>query len=245
MTVTDTTEIDALLDALEARAAERAAARPLYNAAGQAVTPLAAANGRLIVNPGDTIASLWGNTTYDQTAQCYASTTDRDTQWPTPHDGALAYTVDTQAMWLRRQGSWQPLAGATVAARAPLGQITMAVAMTVLPPGTPTFDTSPAGFSAAGYTVRTAGTYLVTCAAALAGIPTANGPIMQLQRNGGVISVVSITNNFTGPWTAGLDICDLVQCAAGDVLRVTVGQATGGTAGGGNGSFFSLVRMGV
>jgi hypothetical protein len=65
-----------------------------------------AATGRLTVNPGDTVLSTWGNTTYDQTMEVFDTASQRDSQWPTPHDGALAYTLDTQTAWLRRSGTW-------------------------------------------------------------------------------------------------------------------------------------------
>lgn len=109
MTATDL-DLDALLDALTARARERAEGRPLINEAGVEVTPYAA-TGRLVVHPGDTILSTWGNTTYDQTVQTYLSTTDRDAQWPAPKDGAVAYTQDTGTVWVRRAGLWIQLAG--------------------------------------------------------------------------------------------------------------------------------------
>ena len=105
MTATDL-DLDALLDALAARAAARAVDRPLHNQAGNEVTPYAS-TGRLVVHPGDTIASVWGNTTYDQTVQQFDSVTDRNTQWPTPKDGAMAYTVDTGTLWVRRAGTWK------------------------------------------------------------------------------------------------------------------------------------------
>jgi hypothetical protein len=65
-----------------------------------------AATGRLVVSSGDEIVTAWGNTTFDQTMEVFASAADRDTQWPTPHDGAVAYTLDTQTPWLRRSGAW-------------------------------------------------------------------------------------------------------------------------------------------
>ena len=98
-------DLDALLDALSARARQRAEAVELRNAAGDVVTPLAS-TGRLTVNPGDVIASVWGNTTYDQTIQAFDTPAARDAQWPTPKDGAAAYTADTGALWLRRAGAW-------------------------------------------------------------------------------------------------------------------------------------------
>jgi hypothetical protein len=81
-----------------------------------------AATGRLTVNPGDTVLSTWGNTTYDQTMEVFDSAAQRDSQWPTPHDGALAYTLDTQTAWVRRSGAWVQLYPVPVT-RLPLGLI--------------------------------------------------------------------------------------------------------------------------
>jgi hypothetical protein len=69
------------------------------------VTPFAA-TGRLTVNPGDTVASTWGNTTFDQTVECFDTAAARDAAWPTPHDGAVCYLLDSQTPWLRRSGAW-------------------------------------------------------------------------------------------------------------------------------------------
>jgi hypothetical protein len=111
VTATDL-DLDHLLDALEARAYQRAVAaeaRPLRNVAGEDIN-LRASTGRLIVNPGDVIASAWGNTTYDQTVQAYVSAADRDAQWPAPKDGAAAYTADSGSLWLRQSGLWKAVA---------------------------------------------------------------------------------------------------------------------------------------
>ena len=106
MTATDL-DLDALLDALLERAVARAEARPLINVAGQEVGAPGVQAGRLQVNPGDTIQSAWGNATYDQTVQQYATVADRTAQWPTPADGAMSYTVDQAILWVRRAGAWQ------------------------------------------------------------------------------------------------------------------------------------------
>jgi hypothetical protein len=89
------------------------------------IQPLAA-TGRLTVNPGDSIASTWGNTTYDQTMEVFDTAAQRDAQWPTPHDGALAYTLDTQQAWIRRAGAWLSLSGtpAPLASGAALATVT-------------------------------------------------------------------------------------------------------------------------
>jgi hypothetical protein len=115
-------DLDALLDALEARARARAEATPLRNVAGDEVTPYAS-TGRLSVNPGDTIASVWGNTTFDQTMEVFDTAAARDTQWPTPKDGAQAYTLDTQSPWLRQSGIWKAARHTSSAGGAPAANI--------------------------------------------------------------------------------------------------------------------------
>lgn len=105
MTAPADLDLDALLDALAARARDRAEAAPVTNGAGEDIS-LLASTGRLTVSPGDTIASVWGNTTYDQTIQAYDTPAARDAQWPTPKDGAAAYTADTGTLWVRRAGAW-------------------------------------------------------------------------------------------------------------------------------------------
>lgn len=133
--------------------------------------------------------------------------------------------------------------GTAVAARAPLSQISAVAGQTVLPPAAATFDTA-GGFSAAGYTVRTAGYYQVNVEVVLGAVPTANGPLIQLQRNGAAVASAANTNNFAGNWNTLLALSDVVNVAVGDVLRVTSGGVTAGTAGGGN-SYMSLTRLGA
>jgi hypothetical protein len=66
---------------------------------------------------------------------------------------------------------------------------------------------------------------------------------MQVQRNGTSVTAVSFTNNFTAGWNMPLVLSDVVSAVVNDVLRVTVGGAGSGTAGGTN-SFLSLSRVG-
>ena len=127
MTATDL-DLDALLDALTARAIERAEGRPLINEAGLEVSAFAA-GGRLIVHPGDTILSSWGNATYDQTVQTYSSTADRDAQWPTPKDGAVCVTLDTNTVWIRQSGLWVNVWTGTRPPSAPRGTLAQAAAV--------------------------------------------------------------------------------------------------------------------
>lgn len=75
-----------------------------------------AATGRLTVAPGQTIASAWGNTVFDQSVLVFASPADRDAQWPTPHDGSMCFTSDMGIFWVRRAGGWS-IMGPTVAGR--------------------------------------------------------------------------------------------------------------------------------
>jgi hypothetical protein len=106
-------DLDRLLDALEARAAARPIP-PLVNAAGLEVEGLAAA-GRVQVNPGDQIVTTWGNLTFNQSVNVFATTADRDTQWPVAPDGACCYTLAETTMWQYRAGAWAAIAGAGAA----------------------------------------------------------------------------------------------------------------------------------
>jgi hypothetical protein len=114
--MTDTgTSIEALArEVAEYLRAHRPDLPPLRNQAGELVGPGQQATGRLVVNPGDEIQSVWGNTTYDQTMQVFTSTADRDAQWSAPLDGARCYTLDTQSAWIRRSGAWHGMAGGLV-----------------------------------------------------------------------------------------------------------------------------------
>jgi hypothetical protein len=113
-----TTDLDALLDALMRRAAERDQP-PLVNVAGVEISPLAT-TGRLVVNSGDTILAQWGNTTYDQTNQCFDNAAQRDTQWPAPQKGARCYTDENGngTMWAFIGGAWKSTGRGLVAAPA-------------------------------------------------------------------------------------------------------------------------------
>jgi hypothetical protein len=72
--------------------------------------PSQLAAGRLHVNPGDNVASSWGNTVFDQSVNQFLSTADRDSQWPSPPDGALCYTAGEATLWARRSGTWTAVA---------------------------------------------------------------------------------------------------------------------------------------
>lgn len=66
-----------------------------------------ATTGRIQVAPGQTISSsTFGNAVWDQSINCFASTADRDTQWPSPHEGSHCVTVDTGSRWVYRSGAW-------------------------------------------------------------------------------------------------------------------------------------------
>jgi hypothetical protein len=101
-------ELDAILDALEARLAARPV-EPLVNLAGEHVSGRAA-SGRVQVSPGQTIASSWGNLVWDQSVNTFASIADRTTQWPAAHDGALCWTIAENTLWLYRAG-WVAMVG--------------------------------------------------------------------------------------------------------------------------------------
>jgi hypothetical protein len=65
------------------------------------------AAGRQQVAPGGIIASNWGNLVWDQSVQVFASTVDRDAQFPTPNDGALTYLEDADVFEGRVAGAWK------------------------------------------------------------------------------------------------------------------------------------------
>jgi hypothetical protein len=121
MTTTETTT-DQLLQALledpdfldKFRTAVRSRGeRPFFNMAGERIDPLATTpKGRVQVSPGQTISSAsWGNPVWDQSVNCFNSISDRDAQWPTPHDGAMCYTADTGTFWRCLNGVWSGSAG--------------------------------------------------------------------------------------------------------------------------------------
>ena len=210
-------ELDTLLDLLAARA--RARAGPLVNAAGDEVTPYAS-TGRLIVNPGDVIASVWGNTTYDQTVNCFDTAAARDSQIPTPHDGAVAYTIDTTTLWLRRAGAWVAvLAGPQFryGARYALAATTSPATVNQtqqLNLGAKSYDQANA-VSGNVYTCPAAGRYLMRVSAS---VPVAAniGVSVYLRKNGGNDTQAGLQIGASGiiiPTAVGL-----IMCAAGDTL---------------------------
>jgi hypothetical protein len=103
-------ELDALAQRLDARRRAPQAPAQLVNVRGEVISPRAAA-GRVQVAPGQTIASTWGNQTWDQSVNVFATPADRDQQWPAPLDGAAAFTLDTATLWLRQAGQWIRFSG--------------------------------------------------------------------------------------------------------------------------------------
>jgi hypothetical protein len=67
------------------------------------------ATGRKTVAPGQVIASDWGNLTWDQTVQQFASTADRNTQFPAPKAGAHSWTDAEKTEWLFDGTAWIPV----------------------------------------------------------------------------------------------------------------------------------------
>jgi hypothetical protein len=109
--------------------------RPIVNALGQEINALAGTPlGHVTVSPGQTIASSsWGNPVWNQSIQCFASTSDRDAQWPTPTDGAMCYTVDTQSFWQYRAtlGWKSPPRGLIGSATGPASTLVVTASQTV------------------------------------------------------------------------------------------------------------------
>lgn len=210
-------DLDALLDALQARAVERAASTPLVNVAGDVVTPYAS-TGRLRVNPGDVIASVWGNTTYDQTVQAYDTPAARDAQWPTPKDGAASYTVDTATLWLRLAGGWVAIV-ARYGARYTAGAVTSpATANTAqqIPLGVKVYDQANA-VSGNVYHCPAAGRYLVRGSISGAALPVSASVLCYLRRNGANDTTTQVFNPVAAQ-TVMIQSVAVILCAAGDTL---------------------------
>lgn len=98
------------------------ALKQLRNAAGQLITPVlddlgvarldpraAGTAGRLVVAPGQTVSSAWGNTTFDQTVVCFANAADRTAQWPAPHEGSVSWLDDQKRLYSYTNGAWAVL----------------------------------------------------------------------------------------------------------------------------------------
>jgi len=92
------------------------------------------------VHPGDVIASPWGNEIRNRSLQAFASTAERDAQWPTAPNGSICLVVTgTDAvMYHRRAGAWAALHVTAVlvdGAATVNGAATVAAALTVNQPG--------------------------------------------------------------------------------------------------------------
>lgn len=97
--------IQAALDGLAVlRRATGEAVRIIQDPNGdlRAATPA----GRLVVAPGQSISSAWGNTVYDQSVICFNNNADRDNQWTAPHAGSMCYTLDTRTLWQHDGTVW-------------------------------------------------------------------------------------------------------------------------------------------
>lgn len=106
---------------------------PLTNLAGAVVPRAGTTTGRLQVAPGQTISSVWGNTLFDQSMECFANVADRSAQWTTPHEGALSWLADSSTPWAYRNGVWKGLPlGPLVSAVGPASQTDCAAATTTL-----------------------------------------------------------------------------------------------------------------
>lgn len=60
------------------------------------------------VVPQTRITSVWGNLIRDRTVEAFATKAELDAQWSAAPDGAVAITLDTSRLWVRRGGLWLP-----------------------------------------------------------------------------------------------------------------------------------------
>jgi hypothetical protein len=207
-----------------------------------------AATGRLTVNPGDTIVSTWGNTTFDQTMEVFDTAAARDSQWATPHDGALAYTLDTQTAWLRRSGAWIALYPPAVSLRdTGHARVYRNAAFTATAGATFLFDTvdrDPLGLYSAStgkFTIPAGGGGWWLLQSHYEVAPTAANQWCQIigQKNGANYGqgVQAFSNSTLAPWlNPHLSIS--IFCAVGDTVNVYKGASVA-TLTGTTGSFAS------
>jgi hypothetical protein len=152
--------------------------------------------------------------------EVFDTAAQRDAQWATPHDGALAYTLDTQLAWLRQSGAWKVLASATryvvrgyrnAAFSAVAGQQTIAIDGTSFDP--------QSMISGGQIAIPAAGYYQVGAAAAMTA--GAAGDRMQslIYQNGAVVSSGGISQAAVGAGV-GSAVADVIHCASGDHLQL-------------------------
>lgn len=58
---------------------------------------------------GDIILASWGNQIRDRTVQVFATVGERDTQWPSPPEGAMCYVTATGSWYVRGASQWLPV----------------------------------------------------------------------------------------------------------------------------------------
>ena len=55
---------------------------------------------------GAIIQTAWGNEIRNRTVQVFATTAERDSQWPTAPSGSMSVTTDTGALWRKVGTAW-------------------------------------------------------------------------------------------------------------------------------------------
>jgi hypothetical protein len=225
-------EVDAIIARMQARLA--AQAEPLRNMAGELLEAVALAGtptGRIQVSPGQTIASTWGNTDWDQTVQCFASNADRDNQYPAPHDGALAYTADTATVWKYAGTGWHALPGGVRLQNSINGPMNF----------TQTSFAAAANWSGLGgaVAVYTGRLYRIRCVIPAVTSFNGNSTSIQLARDGvalggvhlqafitGALRVFGPTVEYVGPLAAGTSVFGIRgwNSQAGTSIAAEAGQ---------------------
>ena len=102
----------------------RGAIAALRNSTGDAVAVetdadgnlrAASPTGRLVVAPGQSIASAWGNSVWDQSVNHFANAGDRANQWPAPNPGSLSFRQDANVLEVYDGANWGALPGGQLA----------------------------------------------------------------------------------------------------------------------------------
>jgi hypothetical protein len=180
---------------------------------------------RIVVAPGGTIQSVWGNQTHDQGAISFATAAQRTSDWPAPQDGALSWLADSHTPWVYRGGGWKAL---------PLGMLGAAIG-----PGT-SIDVTTAQTVVQVVASVVAGRRYRIFGVASGSQVTATGPIVYfhlLDGDGGVVRFTQATNLASGSalvgagsmlWTAATTksaTVALQAVASAGALRITANQA--------------------
>jgi hypothetical protein len=184
--------------------------------------------GRLVVAPGQSIASAWGNSAWDQTVNQFASAADRANQWPSPNPGSLSFRTDANVLEIYLGTAWRTLMGTPYVARAyRVAALTVSSGAAPVPLDTVDAGDDPMGmFSGGGFLVARAGRYQVNGGVVISTTTASDRASATLRKNGTEVTRGN-QNNYQGGTVIISGVADIVTCAAGDTITL----ASTGTLG--------------